>query len=153
MKLQEKLIGKFDITDIDIEYNYSDELDESGDQIRLDIKYSDEVSYSECPPAKIDEVIKNLILLKEKGAERVYISEHIDHHGYYFYGVKLEEYIPIKRYGWKCIKDFPGGKEGDVYIFDAKYNRYYTHPYEAKWTNFSDYAKYPEFYQKVEMGI
>ena len=47
--------------------------------------------FVEAPSMDIDEVIKILNELKEKGADRVYIADHCDHHGYYFYGVKLTE--------------------------------------------------------------
>jgi hypothetical protein len=153
MKYQEKLVDKFDITDIDLEYNYSEEVDENGDQIRIDIVHSDDVYYSECPPAKIDEVIEQLIELKNKGAERVYISEHVDHHGYYFYGVKLEEYIPTKVVGWRCLKTFPGSNEGEMYIFNSNSGKYYLHPQKHEQIQFKDFEKYPEFFEQIEIEI
>jgi uncharacterized protein related to proFAR isomerase len=39
----------------------------------------------------IDNVLEIVNSLKESGANRIYIADHCDHHGYYFYGVKLIE--------------------------------------------------------------
>lgn len=47
--------------------------------------------WSESPSIDIDEVIKILSSLKEKGANRVYLFAHSDHHGYIITGVKLVE--------------------------------------------------------------
>jgi hypothetical protein len=153
MTLQEKLVGYFDITDIDLDYNYSKEVDENGDKIRLDIRQSDKVHYCECPPAKIDEVIEQLTHLKNKGAEHVYIAEHVDHHGYYFYGIKLEDYVATKVSAYRTIKSFPGVNEGEVYVFDTKRNKYYLNDVRNTFVEFRDFAKYPEFFEKIEIEL
>lgn len=49
------------------------------------------LNFAEAPSIDIDEVIIILNELKVKGANRVYIADHCDHHGYYFYGVQLKE--------------------------------------------------------------
>mgnify|MGYP006928717531 CR=1 FL=1 len=49
------------------------------------------LDFTEAPSMDIDETIKILTELKEKGANRIYIADHCDHHGYYFYGVQLRE--------------------------------------------------------------
>jgi len=53
----------------------------------------DKLTWSEAPSMDIDETIKILTDLKEKGSNRVYIADHCDHHGYYFYGVELVEIV------------------------------------------------------------
>jgi hypothetical protein len=153
MKLQEILVDKFDITDIDLDYNYSDELDENGDNIRIDIEESDEIGYAQCPPAKIDEVIEGLLILKNKGADRVYISEHVDHHGYYFYGIKLDKYVPKRVSAWKVTKSFPGVTEGEVYIFDKNRSRYYKNGNRIEYVEFREFEKFPEFFERIEIEL
>lgn len=49
------------------------------------------LDFAQCPSVDIDEVINLLNDLKTAGSNRVYIADHVDHHGYYFYGVKLIE--------------------------------------------------------------
>lgn len=154
-KLQENLIGKFDLTDLDLEYYYDlDKEDENGDPIRIDIELSDETNFTEVPPAKIDDVINGLIELKNNGSEYVYIADHCDHHGYYFYGIKLTEYVPKKESAWKCIKAFPGTNVGETYLFDSSRNQYYEKfGRRHEYTSFKDFEKYPEFFEKVEIEI
>lgn len=154
MKYQEKVLGVFELTDLDLDYYYSNELDENGDRVRLEIKTSDEVYFGECPPAKIDDVIDYLTQLKNMGSDMVYIGEHIDHHGYYFYGIKLEEYVPTKQTAWKSIKDFPNGSLGQIYLFDEKQNKFYYIKWgRPEYVSFMDFHKYPEFFEKIEVEI
>jgi len=47
--------------------------------------------WSETVSMDIDEALKTLTTLKEKGSNRVYLYAHSDHNGYIFTGVKLEE--------------------------------------------------------------
>jgi hypothetical protein len=153
-KLQENLVGKFDLTDLDLEYYYSEEKDENDDPIRIDIELSDETHFTEVPPAKIDDIINGLVELKNKGSEYVYIADHTDHHGYYFYGIKLTEYVPKKVSAWKCVKAFPGANVGEIYLYDPSRNRYYEkiggrHNY----TSFKDFEKFPELFEKIEIEI
>lgn len=153
MKYEENLVGQFDLTEIDLEYYYSTELDENGGPIRYEIKQSREVDYAECPPAKIDEVIEGLLELKKKGAERVYIAEHTDHFGYYFYGIKVVERKKETVDAWKCIKEFPGMKYGETYIFDEEYGRYIEYPVSYGHINFNQFDKYPEYFERIEVEI
>lgn len=149
--LKETLVDSFDITDIDLDYYYSDEKDEDGDDIRINILTSNDVKFSECPPAKIDELINGLIDLKHKGTERVYIAEHTDHQGYYFYGVKLEPHTPSKINVWVCIKEFPGGEVDDVFRYDSERDRYYLGDDVNQYTSFKDFEKFPDLFQQKEI--
>ena len=82
----EKFIAVEDRTELDLEHpNY-----EGDDRNEVMIPYN-KLSFVEAPSIGIDEVIGILNRLKEQGADRVYIADHCDHHGYYFYGVKLSE--------------------------------------------------------------
>ncbi len=82
----EKLIAEESRTDLDLDYpHYEGEV-----KNEVMIPHS-MLSFTEVPSLDIDEAIKILIGFKEKGANRVYIAEHCDHNGYYFYGVKLME--------------------------------------------------------------
>jgi hypothetical protein len=82
----EKFIAKKSKTDLDLEHpNYA------GDERNEVMIPLNKLEYTEAPSIDIDEVISMLNKLKELGANRVYIADHSDHHGYYFYGVKLIE--------------------------------------------------------------
>ncbi len=92
----EHFIAEESRTDLDLEFpHYSNtEKDEHGDAVSNEvITPDDELSYAEAyvPSIAIDEVVEILANLKNKGADRVYVATHNDHHGYYFYGVKLAE--------------------------------------------------------------
>ena len=82
----EKLIDCKTRTELDLEYPHYD----GDDRNEVMIPYN-KLSFVEAPSLDIDEAIKIITELKEKGANRVYIADHCDHHGYYFYGVKLVE--------------------------------------------------------------
>lgn len=153
MNYEENLVDQFEITEIDLEYYYSTELDENDDPIRIEIIPSNDVYYAECPPAKIDEVIEGLLELKKKGAERVYISEHTDHHGYHFYGIKLVECKQKMVKAWRCIKAFPGVNYGETYIFDDRCGKYIDYPAKRGHTEFSLFEHYPEYFEKIEVEI
>lgn len=95
----EKFIAEESRTELDLQFPYySDtEKDENGDTVSNEVLYAPELrnSYVNIDVSMdIDEVVNILNSLKQKGAERVYIAEHLDHHGYYFYGVKLEDETP-----------------------------------------------------------
>jgi hypothetical protein len=83
----EKLVAAEERTELDLEYPYYDKL---GNRNEVMVPYS-VLNFVEAPPIDLDDAIKILTELKEKGADRVYIADHCDHHGYYFYGVKLLE--------------------------------------------------------------
>jgi protein-tyrosine phosphatase len=83
----EKLVAAVERTELDLEYPYYDKL---GNKNEVMVPYS-VLNFVEAPSIDLDDAIKILTELKEKGANRVYIADHCDHHGYYFYGVKLLE--------------------------------------------------------------
>lgn len=92
MKFKEILIDEIEHSELDLEYPfYGPAKDKEGDDIRNDIDYMNTGTYSESPSIDIDIVIDSLRLLKAKGANRVYLVDHGDHHGYVITGVKLEE--------------------------------------------------------------
>ena len=82
----EKFIAVESRTDLDLEYpNYEGEVSNEV------MTPHNKLNYVEVPSMDIDDVINILNELKEKGSNRVYIADHCDHHGYYFYGVELKE--------------------------------------------------------------
>ena len=82
----EKFIGTEERTELDLDYpNYE------GDERNEVMIPHNKLNFVEAPSIDIDEVIEILNQLKEKGANRVYIADHCDHNGYYFYGVNLIE--------------------------------------------------------------
>jgi hypothetical protein len=89
-KFIEKFIAQESRTELDLDYpNYE------GEQ-RNEITTPDQdLTFVEVPSIAIKEVIEILTSLQEKGSDRVYIATHEDHHGYYFYGVKLLRIKPI----------------------------------------------------------
>ena len=84
---REKFIVQESRTEIDLDPPFydGDERNEI-DTVWDELKYVDGV-----PSMELDELIGILQNMKRRGADRVYIATHEDHHGYYFYGVKLEE--------------------------------------------------------------
>lgn len=89
----EKFIDTIDVSDLDLEYpHYSPSYNEGDDAIRNDVMIPwDKLDFVEAPSMDINDVLEVLNNLKEKGANRIYIADHGDHHGYYFYGVNLME--------------------------------------------------------------
>lgn len=82
----EKFIAVESRTELDLDYpNYEGE-----ERNEVMIPHN-KLNFAEAPSMDIDEAIKILTELKEKGANRIYIADHCDHHGYYFYGVQLLE--------------------------------------------------------------
>lgn len=82
----EKFIAVEKNLELDLEYpHYEGDI-----KNEVMIPYS-KLEYIETPSMNIDEAIQILKKLKEKGSNRVYIADHTDHQGYYFYGVKLQE--------------------------------------------------------------
>lgn len=82
----EKFIATESRTELDLEFTHYE-----GDDINEVMIPQHKLNYVDAPSIDIDVVIDILDTLKEKGANRVYIADHIDHHGYYFHGVKLVE--------------------------------------------------------------
>ena len=82
----EKIIAIESKVELDLEYPHYD------GEVHNDVMIPhSKIDYTEAPSIDIDQVIAILNSLKEKGANRVYIADHCDHQGYYFYGVKLIE--------------------------------------------------------------
>lgn len=87
----EKIVAVRDFTELDLDFPHH-ETDEYGEDIRNDVMIPhSKLDYVEVPSMDINDVIQTLNDFKKMGANRVYIADHIDHHGYYFYGVKLIE--------------------------------------------------------------
>lgn len=84
-RFKEKLIESKEFSEIDLEYPFY-ENDE-----RNEVEMPNEEIWYDTESMSIDDAILTLEHLKEKGADRVYIVAHSDHHGYIFTGVKLEE--------------------------------------------------------------
>jgi hypothetical protein len=82
----EELVDSVSKTELDLKYPYY----ENG-KINKVFTPDDRLYCVEAPSIEIDEVIKILNDLKQKGANRVYIADDSDAYGYYFYGVKLVE--------------------------------------------------------------
>jgi hypothetical protein len=82
----EKFIAEESRTELDLDHPYYD--GEEGNEVMTP---HHKMTWAEAPSINIDEVIVILDNLKKKGANRVRIADHSDHHGYYFYGLKLIE--------------------------------------------------------------
>jgi len=85
----EKYIDVIIKSDLDLEHPFYDKKDPES-QNEVMIPYH-KINFAEVPSMDINDVIKYLMTLKDKGADRVYIADHVDHKGYYFYGTKLIE--------------------------------------------------------------
>jgi hypothetical protein len=82
----ERLVETVDKTELDCDFPFY--TGENGERNEV---LSPSLPFVEVPSLPIDEVIAVLQQLKDKGANRVYIADHVDHHGYYFYGTKLQQ--------------------------------------------------------------
>jgi hypothetical protein len=85
-KYEQKLVKEINRTELDLEHPFY----ENGGEERNEVE-TPNFGFSEVPSISIDEVIDILNNLKNSGADRVCIAEHCDHHGYYFYGIKLTQ--------------------------------------------------------------
>lgn len=83
---REVLVDEVSVTDLDMEEPFHSPDEEEPN----DVETAEEV-WSETVSMPIDQAVKILQELRDKGADRVYLYTHSDHHGYYFTGVKLEE--------------------------------------------------------------
>jgi hypothetical protein len=81
----EKFIEVKSVTELDLDYPHYE-----GEE-RNEVLIPSNLSFVEAPSMDIDNVLEIVNSLKESGANRIYIADHCDHHGYYFYGVKLIE--------------------------------------------------------------
>lgn len=82
----EKFIEEKSLTELDLDFPFY-----SGEERNEVMSPMNRLDFVECPSVNIDTVIDLLTDLKSAGSDRVYIADHCDHHGYYFYGVKLIE--------------------------------------------------------------
>jgi hypothetical protein len=80
----EKFIAQDSLTELDLCFPFYDEDSNESNEVLLSSKV-----HSDVPSLAIDNLITVLNELKEKGAERIYITTHEDHQGYFFYGVNL----------------------------------------------------------------
>lgn len=85
---REKFIVEESRTEIDLEPPFYD--GDERNEVEVPWNQLDYVDDG-VPSMELDELIGILQGIKRRGADRVYIATHEDHHGYYFYGVKLEE--------------------------------------------------------------
>lgn len=79
---KEEFVDEKSFTELDMDYPYY-EGDERNEVDTYDASFSETVSIS------IDDLMNCLQEMKDKGADRVYVAQHSDHHGYYITGVKL----------------------------------------------------------------
>lgn len=84
-KFKESFIKSVSSYDLDLEYPYFDDED------NITFESDDTLRYLDGFPIMIDEAIMHLQKLKELGCNRVCVETDVDHIGYSFYGVKLEE--------------------------------------------------------------
>lgn len=82
----EKFIADVALTELDMDWPFYD-----GDTRNEVLIPKSSLGFAESPSIHINRLIELLESMKEAGADRVYIHDHCDHHGYYFYGVKLVE--------------------------------------------------------------
>ena len=82
----EKFVAVEARTELDMESPHYD-----GDECNEVMIPQHKLHYAEAPSMDIDDVMSLLNELKDKGANRIYIAQHCDHNGYYFYGVELKE--------------------------------------------------------------
>lgn len=79
---KEELVLKIDLTDLDAKYPYYE------GEVRNEVEQYDG---NEVPSLNINKLISDLNLMKDHGCNKVTIEPHIDHRGYYLYGLKLTE--------------------------------------------------------------
>lgn len=84
----ERFVKQIERTELDLEFPYYNGDDEKRNEVLFPHHL---IGFAEAPSIEIDEVMKIMTELKSEGADRVYIADHSDHHGYYFYGVKLNK--------------------------------------------------------------
>lgn len=74
-------------TELDLDFPFYTE----GSDQRNEVESSGVSGWAEVPSMSIKELEDVLDKMKSKGANRISIFSHTDHHGYYFYGSKLED--------------------------------------------------------------
>ena len=85
-KYKETHVEHVDLCELDLGHPFY----ENGGEERNEVETTDNI-LCEVPAVKIQDLIEILVGLQMKGADYVYIAEHIDHHGYELDAVKLEE--------------------------------------------------------------
>lgn len=83
-RYKETVIEEVEYSELDLESPFYDGEEENV------VVVADNI-WAEVPSIDLDVAIKTLIDLKEKGANRLYMYAHVDHIGYIFTGIKLEE--------------------------------------------------------------
>lgn len=87
MIAQEKLVYEKSLTELDLQWPYCDNDDpEERNEINTPWK---EMTWAEVPGINLNDLTQILSEAAAAGANRMYIGTSTDHHGYYFYGVKL----------------------------------------------------------------
>lgn len=84
---KETVIEEVQTEDLDMEYPWYDSV---GQEESNDVDTAEDI-WSETLSMDIRKAIEILQKLEEKGANRVYLYAHSDHHNYIFTGIKLEE--------------------------------------------------------------
>ena len=84
----ERFVKEIRKTELDLDFPFYNGKDDQRNEV---LSPHHLISFAEAPSIEIDEVMNIMTKLKNEGADRVYIADHSDHHGYYFYGVKLNE--------------------------------------------------------------
>ena len=79
----EKFIGKIPKTELDLEWPFYGPED-----VRNEVLTSSQID-CDVPSISTTDLETLITEFKSAGATRMYISTHIDHQGYYFYGVEL----------------------------------------------------------------
>jgi hypothetical protein len=84
----EKFIEEISKTELDLDFPYYSSDSEECNEVLTPIS---KMPYVQVPSMNIEEAIEALQALQSAGANRVYIVDHVDHHGYYFYGTLLKK--------------------------------------------------------------
>lgn len=74
--------------DLDLKYPYYDRVDQEEPNV---VTRCEETQYHGIESLELSELQYVCEVLRQRGANRVYIEEHSDYQGYIFVGVKLEE--------------------------------------------------------------
>lgn len=118
---KETFIKEIHMTELDLDYPFYNEDDDDRNEVQTP---DGQIPFAQVPSVDIDELIEELYNLKLEGANRVYIADHVDHHGYHIYGVKLEEIEKRElTIGEKIIQRVMNGEVNNVFLSD-KYCEY-----------------------------
>lgn len=87
MKYKEEFVAQIENINLDLKHPYYD-LEDNPNDVEIP---RNQLDYANVPSIEIKELESIINQLKENGADRVYIASHVNHRGYYFYGVKLKQ--------------------------------------------------------------